>query len=148
HLSRERRHDGVDQDRERNAGRIGIARIAVDLDHADLLGNVHLGGREPSAAVLAHGLDHVVDQPLDLARPDFLDRNRRRHFPQHRMPEPGDLQDGHVLSPAAGLYHTGPGASAPPAFHAPLMPASTWTRTGAARTPRDTAAGRPRPTPG
>ena len=81
----QRRHHRVDQHGERDRGGVGIARVAVDLDHANLLELVHLGGREPRAVVLAHGLDHVVDQALDLGRPDLRDRNRRRDLAKHGM---------------------------------------------------------------
>src|SRR5262249_8243332 len=139
---------------------------------ADLTEHVHLVGGESGAVVLAHGLDHVIDQPLDLWRADLARRHRRRRLPQHRMSEASDLQDGHgVLSGRIVAY--GPSSpSAPPARVSPsnlveieqlvggevglaahhrapgLTHASIWERSGAARRPRDSAAGRPRRAPG
>src|SRR5262245_29703365 len=96
HLLGERRHDRVDEDGERNGGRVGIARVLGNLDHADLLERVHLRRGEAGPVVLAHGLDHVVDEPLSLRRPDLLHGNERRLLAQHRVAETGDLQNSHV----------------------------------------------------
>jgi len=49
---------------------VRVARIAEHLDDGDLLEGVHLGRRQAGAVVLAHRLDHVVDQPLDRGRSD------------------------------------------------------------------------------
>jgi hypothetical protein len=43
-----------------------MARMAVHLDDEDVERMVHLGCRQPHAVVLAHRLDHVVDELLDL----------------------------------------------------------------------------------
>src|SRR6185503_19697914 len=42
-----------------------------------------------------HGIDHVVDQTLDLGRADGRNGYRPRLLTKYRMPEPRDLQDGH-----------------------------------------------------
>src|SRR3989449_3368749 len=96
HLVGERRHHRVDDDRQRDDGRLGIAWVALDLDDGDLGQLVHLVAGQAGPVVLVHGLDHVVDEPLEGRRADRLDGHRLRLHAQHRMPQPGDFQDGHI----------------------------------------------------
>src|SRR5712671_642849 len=114
HLLGQRGHHRVDQHRERDRGGVGVARVAVHLDHADLLELVHLGSGEPGSVVLAHGLDHVVDQALGPGRADLLDRNGRRELAKYRVSETRDLQDGHGV-PSRSDCSTGPRARSTPA---------------------------------
>jgi protein-S-isoprenylcysteine O-methyltransferase Ste14 len=58
---------------------------------------VHLGRRQPGAVVLRHGLEHIVDELLDLGRADSFGRDRLGDLPQHRMAETRNLQDGHAF---------------------------------------------------
>ncbi len=91
----ERGHHRIDQHGERDGGRVGVPRVAVDLDHADLLQHVHLGGGETGAVVLTHRLDHVVDEALGLRGADLPAGHGRRDLTKHRMSEACDFQDGH-----------------------------------------------------
>ena len=77
-------------------GRVRVAGIAVHLDHADLLERVHLGRGEAGAIVLAHGLDHVVDEALGVRGPDLLRGDGLGELSQDRVAEARDFQDGHV----------------------------------------------------
>ena len=69
--------------------------VIVDLTARDLDEGVDLVGGEPRAVVLAHGLHHVVDQPLDLGGADRLERDRLRFLTKHRVPETRHLQNRH-----------------------------------------------------
>src|ERR1700730_1384900 len=69
----DRRHHRIDEHGQRDGGRLRVAWIALSLDDADLLEDMHLRGGQPRAVVLAHGLDQVLDEPLDLGRPDLID---------------------------------------------------------------------------
>src|SRR5262249_24945134 len=102
------------------------------------------------AVVLAHGLDHVVDQPLDVRRPDLLDGDRLRHFAEDRVSEPCDLEDGHRLSlrpnctiATSLVLEWRPAGNARPKRS--LTSSPTSIRSGEARTPRGSGARRPRP---
>src|SRR5438034_11559127 len=64
HLVGQRRDDGIDDDGERNLRGFGIARVGLHLDDGDALEDVDLIGGESCAVVLAHRLDHVVDELL------------------------------------------------------------------------------------
>jgi hypothetical protein len=59
----------------------------------DPQGAVDLRRRQPDAPVLVHGLDHVVDEALDLGGLDVLDRLGGN--PQDRVAEDCDFQNGH-----------------------------------------------------
>jgi hypothetical protein len=56
---------------------------------------VDLVGGQAGPVVLAHRLDHVVDEPLDVGGADPLRRKRVGRLAQNGMPEPRDLQNGH-----------------------------------------------------
>src|SRR5262249_3406697 len=83
------------EDGEGHLRRVGIAGIGGNLDDRDLQERVDLIRGQPRAVVLAHGLDHVVDQPLHVRRPDGLDGDRLRSLAQHGMSEARHLQDRH-----------------------------------------------------
>src|SRR6185369_9168912 len=51
---------------------------------------VHLGGRQPRAVVLAHRLDHVVDEALHRGGAERRGIDALGDFPEHRMAEPRD----------------------------------------------------------
>jgi hypothetical protein len=70
--------------------------MRVTLEDRDLLRDVHLRAGETDADVLVHGLDHVVDETLSLGPRDLGARNGLRDPPEHRMTQPGHLQDRHV----------------------------------------------------
>src|SRR3989441_654664 len=95
HLVCQRRDDGIDDHGERDLGRVGIARIGLDLDDRDLLEDVDLVGGESGPVVLAHRLDQVVDELLGLGGQNFFRGERSCRLSQDRMPESGDLQNGH-----------------------------------------------------
>src|SRR5947209_4403990 len=85
---------GID-DRERLRVVLAVLPVVQRCDEqAHAL--VHLRRGETHAAVLAHRVDHVVDQPLDRRALElgFLERTRFRA--QHRMPHARDFQNGHV----------------------------------------------------
>ena len=63
---------------------------------------VHLGSGETDAGVLAHRLEHVVDEALNGRGRNLGGVERRRPAAQHGVPHPRHLQDGH----GAGLYGT------------------------------------------
>ncbi len=75
--------------------------LLLRLDRHDLKSAVHLRRRQPDAVVLPHGLDHIVDQALDVRRLDVL--HRLGGDPQNRVAQVGDFQDGHGLI----LFHAG-----------------------------------------
>jgi hypothetical protein len=56
---------------------------------------VHLRRGQAGAVVLVHGLEHVVDEPLDVRGRDGLGRHGLGDLPQHWMTQARDLQDGH-----------------------------------------------------
>src|SRR5438445_3852277 len=95
HLIRQRRDDGVDDHGERDLGGLGITRVGLDLDDGDLLERVNLVGRQSGSVVLAHRLDHVVDEFLRRVGPDLFGRERLSLLPKNGMSEAGNLQDGH-----------------------------------------------------
>src|SRR5262245_20516244 len=95
HLVGQRRDDRIDEDHQRHRRRVRVAGIAEDLDDRDLLECMHLGGREPGAVVLAHRLDHVVDQPLNGRRPERRGIDALRDLAKHGMAETRDFQDRH-----------------------------------------------------
>src|SRR2546425_9948973 len=64
-------------------------------DDRDLSRGVPLIRGEARAVVLAHGLDHVVDEPLDLRRTDLVPRDGFRHLAEDGMAEARDFQDRH-----------------------------------------------------
>src|SRR5262245_18839816 len=97
HLVGQRGDDGIDDDRERNFRSFGIARVGLNLDDRDLPGNVDLVGGESRSVVLAHRLDHVVDELLRRGGPNLFWRERLRLLTQDGMPEPRDLQNRHDL---------------------------------------------------
>src|SRR5574342_369253 len=99
HLLGQRGQRRIDEDGQRDARGFRIARVLVDLDDADPLEDVHLRGGEARAVVLAHGLDHVVDEPLRVGRPYLADGHRQRLLPQYGVSQARDLQDGHVMDP-------------------------------------------------
>src|SRR5262249_5405685 len=99
HLVRHRCHHGIDEYGERDGGGVGIARIALYLDHADLLQHVHLRCGQTGPVVLAHGLHEVVDEPLRLGRADVVEGHGQRGLAQHGMSEASHLEYGHVNDP-------------------------------------------------
>src|SRR5215472_3395264 len=99
HLLRHRRDYGVDEHGEGDGRRVGVARIALHLDHADLLEHVHLGRGQPRPVVLAHGLHEVVDEALRFGRPDLVEGHGQRRLAQHWMSEASHLEYGHIRDP-------------------------------------------------
>ncbi len=92
----ERGDHGIDDDGERDVRRVRVAGIALHLDDGDLEQRVHLWCGEAGAVVLAHGLDHVVDEALDLRGADALQAAPGcADLAQDRMPQPGDLENRH-----------------------------------------------------
>jgi hypothetical protein len=92
---RERGQDRVDEDRQRDVGLVRVARVVLDLHHADLHRLVHLSGREAGARGVAHGLDHAVDEGLKAGRPQLLERDGAGLLAQDGVTDLGDLEDGH-----------------------------------------------------
>ena len=148
-LGPERGHDRVDEHGERDLRRVGVARVAEHLDDAHLLRHVHLVGGEAGAVVLAHGLDHVVDEALDL-RPS---RSRRRPPGPPPSAAPGGRAGRPSESPCRPLPRGRIVARRPPAPAGPGATAARALTTISARirgggTTRGSAAGRPRPARG
>jgi hypothetical protein len=93
HLVVERLDDRIDQDGQRDRRLVRVPRVVVDLDdrHPDRL--VHLVGGDAGAVGVAHRVDEVVDQPLQLRRCELRGRDRTGLPAQHGMTDRGDLAD-------------------------------------------------------
>src|SRR2546426_7540768 len=95
HLVGQGGHHGIDDDGERNRDGVWIAGVGLDLDDGDLGQLMDLVAGQAGPVVLVHRVDHVVDQPLPGRGANLVHRHRLRLHAQHRMAQPGDLQDGH-----------------------------------------------------
>jgi len=60
----------VDEDHQRDGRGLRIAGVPLDLQDGDLDRDMDLGRCQPDPVVLAHGLDHVVNEALELLSPD------------------------------------------------------------------------------
>ena len=91
----ERLDDRVDQDRERDRRLVRVPRVVVDLDdrHPDRL--VDLVGGDPGAVGVAHRVDQVVDQPLQLRRGQLGRRDLAGALAEDGMTDRGDRADRH-----------------------------------------------------
>src|ERR1700720_4375889 len=67
--------------------------MILDFEHGDSERQVYLRRGEPYADVLAHRVDHVVEQALEFGRVNALRRNRLRDHPQRLVTKTGDLQN-------------------------------------------------------
>jgi hypothetical protein len=56
---------------------------------------VNLRRRQPHAAVLVHGVDHVVDERLHHRIAEIREADRPGALAQHGMPHPRDFQNRH-----------------------------------------------------
>ena len=90
------RHDGVDHHGQRDR-RLGALVVGRDLDDREAQPHVDLRRGEADALVLVHGLDHVVDEPLDVGRADGLLRHGAGGGADDGVSDARDLQDGHGI---------------------------------------------------
>ena len=77
---------------------VGVARIAFHLEDDDLLRHVHLRRRQTGAIVFEHRLDEIVDEPLNGRGTDAFRRYGLSDFPQDRIAEASNFENGHYPS--------------------------------------------------
>jgi small subunit ribosomal protein S21 len=96
-LVAERRELGVDQHVDLGATTLGTVGQLHGSDDAPA--GMNLGRGETDAVGIRHGLQHVVDQGLNIRRPDLLDRGGPRK--EDGVAEAGDLAQRHdgVITP-------------------------------------------------
>ncbi len=72
--------------------RLGVVFSLGDVDDDDALGHADLHGGEANARRLVHGLQHIVEQPVNFRVDPF---DRRRNDPQARIGKGEDRKQGH-----------------------------------------------------
>ena len=113
----DRREHGVHEDRQRDVGLVGVARVVLDLDRADPQRRVHLHRGEARAGGVVHGLHQVVDEALDRGRAELVVADGPGRLAEDGVTDLGDFEDGHgerMPEKARG----GPSARPPPASRA------------------------------
>ena len=95
-LGPQRRELGIDERHGDDRGLLVIRRgVLLHAGDEDAEALVHLRGGQADAVVLAHRVDQIVDQSLDLRRFEFGTVERARPLAQDGMSQARDLQDGH-----------------------------------------------------
>ena len=94
-IAPDRRELRVDDGHRHDLGFAGAPIRLLDTGDEDPHAFVHLRARQPDAVILAHRLDHVVDQLLEGGRTHGRRIDLVRHFAKHGMAHARDLQDRH-----------------------------------------------------
>ncbi len=110
----------VDHDGERDRRLVRVAPVVVDLDHGDAQRHADLVGGDAGAVGVAHRVDEVADQLLDLRRGDVGRVDLGGALAQHRMADRDDRRRTVIGASTAGaLPRTHAGTAGGPSARRP-----------------------------
>src|SRR5271166_892356 len=91
-------YNWIYQDGQRHRRIIRISRIVANFQHRQSQRQMNLRPRQTHPNILVHGLDHVVDQPLELRTAYLLCPDRLGFGPDYGMAQARNFQN-HLFPP-------------------------------------------------
>ncbi len=76
---------GIDENGERDVGLVGVARVVLDLDGADLERAIDLSRRKAGPIGVPHRFDEVIDERLNLGGRELFCRECSGRLSEHRV---------------------------------------------------------------